>query len=116
VLTYEALHADPVFEFRRLLRFLGEPVDDAALRQAVDAASFDAMQRSEAQTQVPNIAYDYSNHDARRVRKGVVGGYRDEMPIELFDAVADYLDHNLTPEAKKLVADHGMMQFDYGHA
>lgn len=114
VMTYEALRADPETAFSRILTYLGETLDVDALHAAIEAASFGAMTQAEIETPIPSIQYDATVQDQRRVRRGVVGGFRDEMSEPLFADVATYLDENLEPNAKAFVARHGLMPASYG--
>jgi hypothetical protein len=47
VLRYEDLHADPLAQFIRLIRFLEWDLDPARLRRAVELTSFESLQRAE---------------------------------------------------------------------
>lgn len=93
VITYEGLKRSTEAELRRFLEFvLGEPIDDAAFRRAMESSDVGAMRRRElAETGVktdPRGAHKPSplghgdwdgNPDALKVRKAEVGGFRAEM-------------------------------------
>lgn len=71
VLTYEALHATPRPEVRRLADFLGLAVTDDQVAAAAAASSFDAMRESEA-----TKGRKYGSTGFRFMRQGAVGeGY-----------------------------------------
>jgi hypothetical protein len=71
VLTYEALHATPRPEARRLAEFLGLEVADDQIAAAVAASSFDSMRESEA-----TKGRKYGGTGFRFMRRGAVGeGY-----------------------------------------
>lgn len=71
VLTYEALHATPRPEARRLAEFLGLEVADDQVAAAVAASSFEAMRESEA-----TKGRRYGGSGFRFMRRGAVGeGY-----------------------------------------
>lgn len=68
VLTYEALHADPRPEVRRLADFLGLAATDAQVAAAAVASSFEAMRESEA-----TKGRKYGSAAFRFMRQGAVG-------------------------------------------
>lgn len=71
VLTYEALHAAPRPEVRRLADFLGLAASDGQVAAAAAASSFDAMRESEA-----TKGRRYGSSGFRFMRQGAVGeGY-----------------------------------------
>ncbi|WP_207263998.1 class I SAM-dependent methyltransferase [Desulfovibrio sp. Huiquan2017] len=78
VLTYEDLHADTFTAMRKLLRYCGVEVDDAALREAVEKGDFANMKRLEKSGRFPAPWLRLRN-GAPKVRKGKVNGYREEM-------------------------------------
>jgi hypothetical protein len=72
IVHYERLRADTEGELRRLLLRWGLPVDDAAVRKAVEANQIEKL-RTEGKTLEKVIAPEH-------FRRGAVGGYRDELP------------------------------------
>jgi len=84
LVRYEDLHADPARELRRVCDGLGiEGVSDDAIAAAVEAAAFERMRALEvsgASEHLPGRADDPA--DARKVRQGKVGGWRDELSDE----------------------------------
>ncbi|NWK95349.1 hypothetical protein DM806_06655 [Sphingobium lactosutens] len=79
VIFYEDLIADTEAEMGKLLLFLGEPVDARALRHAVEQSAFDRMRAVEIAEGIPGHAYDRSDSDALRMRKGQADSFREEM-------------------------------------
>lgn len=112
VLTYEDLRANPVQGFSRLLSYLGETPDPEVLSRAIAASDFTAMQQAEQEQQIPGMTYSVARPEAWRVRRGVVGGFRDEMPIGLRQQVAAYLDNHLTADGQELVRRFTLMPAD----
>jgi hypothetical protein len=80
---YEDFHADAATSARALLDWLGvAPVDEAALAEAVAASSFQAMHQLEASGGARSHRLrpgDASDPESFKVRRGVVGGYRDYL-------------------------------------
>lgn len=92
LLRYEDLKHDPAGCLRSLLGFLRVGAQPDAIEAAVRGAEFDAMRQVEGSDSPP--VYRSSGHsifasgdlaepNARHVRRGVVGGYRDELPPAL---------------------------------
>lgn len=86
VLQYERVKQNTVDEFRRLIEFLRVgPVNEVALAEAVKATSFETMQRNEREnrhSQNELRAMISSNPNSFKVRRGVVGGHKDELSAE----------------------------------
>jgi hypothetical protein len=83
LVRYEALHAAPERELRRVLDFIGlDFVDDDALRRAVRLTTFDRMQQLEKSDALRSRALrarDADDVESFRVRRGVVGGFREYL-------------------------------------
>jgi hypothetical protein len=88
---YEDLKRDPLGEIKRLCAFAEIEREDEVLVRAIEGCSFSEMQRKER---------EYGWHSKKWpenksfVRKGSVGGYKDEIPNELlhhFDRQASEL-------------------------
>jgi len=83
LLRYEDMQADPAAQLRRVLDFVGlSAVSDAVVKEAVEYASFRNMQKIESGEEVKSFklkAGDVNDPDSYKVRRGKVGGYRDEL-------------------------------------
>jgi hypothetical protein len=86
VVRYEDLHERPAAELRRMLSFVGvEGVADDVVDEAVAYASFDNMRRMEVTgtTGSARLAPGRpGDENSYKTRRGVVGGYRDELSPE----------------------------------
>jgi len=97
-LAYEGLQRDAAGELARLFAFHGLAVGEGAIRSAVDAARFDRMKAAEAAGTHADMRLrpgDPARPDSFKVRRGRVGGYRDEFDAEslvLADAAVARLD------------------------
>jgi hypothetical protein len=90
VVRYEDLRQDPAGQLERVLDFIGAaPAEPAAVGAAVERASFSRMQALERSGGAPRYASsglgifatgDPSDPNAFHVRRGEIGGYRDEVP------------------------------------
>jgi hypothetical protein len=104
LVRYEDMSSDAGRELRRVLDFVGESdVDVDAVARAAVRASFDAMKDMEQTGAEPRYKSsglgifatgDRADPNAFHVRRGVVGGYRDELGFE------DALRHERRIEAE----------------
>jgi len=99
LLRYEALHHDPASELRALIDFLGLPDFGATARDnAIRFATFENMRRLEETDALRNdrlrstVAGD---PEAFKVRRGVVGGYRDYLSADDIAYVEDHIAREL---------------------
>ncbi len=81
--VYEECRKDPERVFWELLEFLGlGPVDPERLQDSIEFASFENMQRMERDERIQGRVLrpgDPADRESFKVRRGVVGGYRDYL-------------------------------------
>ena len=108
VVTYEALKADPVTSFGRLVGGIGIEASREELETALESASVDRMRKVEASSGVGQPqAYDFDDPDARRVRKAKVGSWREEMDD---DTIAMMLaEIETSPAVREMLEELGIM-------
>lgn len=99
VVRYAELHAQPEVALAGVLRFLGEDVEEETVAAAIEFASFEAMKKMEASAYFKSGKLRATNpRDSQsfKARRGVVGGYRDELDDEdlkhLEEVLADLPD------------------------
>lgn len=95
---YEDFRADPARELARLLQALGNDVPDAHIEAAVRFAAFENLQRQEAAGffRSDNLRpSDAAQPSSFKVRRGKVGGYRDELTAEEVAALDREIDATL---------------------
>lgn len=86
--SYENLQADTEGTLARIVDFFGQTADAARIRDIVEANRFEKMQARErdgeyARTYGRKLTPgDPNNPDSYKVRKGKVGGYRDELSAQ----------------------------------
>lgn len=107
VLSYEDLSADPHTHAARVMEFLGLTLDHAALDRAIAASRFEAMRESEMQKGIPGHDYDKSDVNSLRVRKGVVGGYAEELSADDIAFITARCMEKLKPRAVALLERTG---------
>ncbi len=88
LLRYEDMQADPAAQLRRVLDFMGlAAIGDGTVKEAVEYASFRNMQKIESGEEVKSFklkAGDVNDPNSYKVRRGKVGGYRDDLtPAEI---------------------------------
>jgi len=87
IVHYEDIRSDPAAGLRTFLVACGiETPDQNLIARAVEACSFDRLKAAEAQSQ------GAAERKSLRVRKGVVGGHREELD----DREAEFMDAVLT--------------------
>jgi hypothetical protein len=98
---YEDLRTDPHNELGRVLRWMGEPADNADVDAVVDFASFENLKKLEAAAaftgdrRLAPGAVD--NPDSYKVRRAKVGGYRDYFTDDQVRTIASFIADSLDP-------------------
>lgn len=100
LLRYEDLRTRTVAELDRVVRFLGLSAGREDLEAAVAFASFESLREKERsgffRTEKLQ-ARDPSDPASFKVRRGKVGGYRDELPAELVARLDRLVEERLDP-------------------
>lgn len=104
--SYEHLTERPLLTMRRICRHFGLEAHEDWLEAAIRSSTFESMQAMEARSGIANIAFDRADPEARRVRRGVVGGYRDYLGPSDVDAVRRAL--RLSPLAEQMLVRSGV--------
>ncbi len=85
-MRYKNIHQDPAGHLRTLLSFIGcEKIDEAAVREAVNYASFNNMQKLEKMNYFRTTRLAPANvndPESFKVRRGKIGGYKDYLNAE----------------------------------
>jgi len=100
VLSYEAMSEDTGTAVRDVLSFLGIATDEPMLREAIEKARFDRMQKKERETGLPGHRYDRQDIDASRVRRGKVAGYTDYLSPAEDERIRQIFSDRLSDEAR----------------
>lgn len=88
VVLYEDLRRSGVDELGRVLRFFGSDLSDDEIEALLEANSFDRMKEREVAGAADESygtalkAADVTDPNSFKVRRGKVGGYRDELSAE----------------------------------
>lgn len=82
LVRYEDMHHAALPTLRGALHFAGWPVEDATIERAVRFAAMDELQRQEADTGFGEAPQARSGKTTRFFRRGVAGGWRDELTRE----------------------------------
>jgi hypothetical protein len=102
IVSYEALHRDPGAALLGVARLLGSNPSEAAVAAAVDAGRIDVMRARERRGEY-GAAYgkaltpaDPADSQSYKVRRGVVGGYRESLSgpdVAFCEATLERLDY-----------------------
>jgi hypothetical protein len=102
MLRYEDLKQDPHTALRKILEFLDiYDYTDEQIDRAVELSSFENMKKAERNRESSSPWLNPGRRPvakAMKVRKGKVGGYRDEMTDEDIEYVNHVINTYLTDE------------------
>ncbi len=108
LITYEEMRKAPEAGFRALFDFIRLEVDPSVLKSAIEETSFEKMKKMEIKGALsePWIkAYSEKSEKSMKIRKGKVGGYKDELLPEdikfLDDVITSTLSQRLPYGRKK---------------
>ena len=92
---YEALRREPAAQLERLLKAMGCAVDDAHIEAAVAFTEFERLQKREAerfyQSEILRPG-DPEQPNSFKVRRGQVGGYKDELTADEVEQLDQRID------------------------
>jgi len=102
VIRYEDLKADSVTGFTRLLEGLGQAPTRESVERAIEASSFERMRAKERSGAYANEGARFGHHgsgrpEAFKVRKGMVGGYRESLKPETVDWMEKRIAERMPP-------------------
>jgi alcohol sulfotransferase len=102
LLRYEDLKARPEEMLQELAAFIGIPVNEAQISDAVEFASYDNMKKMEEKKTFwlsggRMSPGDRSNPNSYKVRRAKVGGYRDYFDDRQVEAIDRLMAENLAP-------------------
>jgi hypothetical protein len=93
--AYEALREDTIGSLAEILRYIDRPVPEHRIRQTVENNTFAKMRNREANNEYGNRglqARDPSNPNTYKVRRGKIGGWRDELDLQTQGFVNEMLE------------------------
>jgi hypothetical protein len=100
LVRYEDLRADPARELRRIATLMGETFSDEELAEAVEWTSFENLKKLEVAGHFRSGGIQLLDPDdptTRKVRRGKVGGYRDDFDVEQVEELEDLIATRLSP-------------------
>ncbi len=101
LVKYEQLRAEPVPTLQKITRLMGENFSEEEIRAAVEWGSFDNLQKLETSgtfSQGGMKLVDAKDPSTYKVRRGKVGGYRDDFPPEQVAELEALVRDNILPE------------------
>ena len=101
LVKYEELRADPVPTLHRIVQHMGADFSEEEVRQAVEWGSFDNLQKLETSgtfSQGGMKLINAKDPSTFKVRRGKVGGYRDDFEAEQVAELEALVRDNILPE------------------
>jgi len=101
MVRYEDLRADPVPNLRAIIRLMGEDFSDEEIRAAVEWGSFENLQQLETRGTFRQGGMKLVNAEdpsTYKVRRGVVGGYREDFDARQVAELEALVRDNILPE------------------
>ena len=101
MVRYEELRAEPVPTLHRIVRHMGADFSEEEVRQAVEWGSFDNLQKLETSGTFKQGGMKLVNRNdpsTYKVRRGKVGGYRDDFEPEQVAELEALVRDNILPE------------------
>ncbi|WP_420347752.1 sulfotransferase domain-containing protein [Pelagibius sp.] len=98
VVRYEDLHSDPQRTFQAVLSHLEQPIDHIALAETVEETQFAQLRHMESQGGFRSNRLNAGHIDdpqAFKVRRGVVGGFVEDLYPGLISQVSTMMDREL---------------------
>ncbi len=110
VVTYEHLKEDVAKELIQIIQFLNLDMNSDLVSQAIQLSSFENMQRLQRQKRENRGIVDDQDTDFSklRIRRGKIGGYQDWLSDSAIQAIHQYCQVHLSPEAKELLTQNGL--------
>lgn len=99
--SYEAMRQAPSDAVKTFLDLAGESYEESQVQEAVDFASFENLQKLEAEGRFKHGGMQKDakgDPNARKVRRGKVGGYRDYFTPEQLEEMEALVARTLDPE------------------
>ncbi len=101
LIKYEELRAEPVATLGRITRLMGEAFSEDEIRAAVEWGSFENLQKLETSGTFQQGGMKLVNPEdpsTYKVRRGVVGGYREDFSPEQVAELEALVRANILPE------------------
>jgi hypothetical protein len=101
LVKYEELRAEPVATLHKITQLMGEDFSEEEIRAAVEWGSFDNLQKLETSgtfSQGGMKLVNANDPSTFKVRRGKVGGYREDFPPEQVAELEALVRDNILPE------------------
>lgn len=98
---YEDLRAEPVSTLHKITQLMGESFTEDEVREAVEWGSFDNLQNLETKGTFSQGGMKLVNKDdpsTYKVRRGKVGGYREDFDAQQVEELEALVRDNILPE------------------
>jgi hypothetical protein len=101
LVKYEELRAEPVSTLQKIIQHMGEDFSEEEIRQAVEWGSFDNLQKLETSGTFKQGGMKLVNANdpsSFKVRRGKVGGYREDFAPEQVAELEALVRDSILPE------------------
>jgi hypothetical protein len=101
LVKYEELRAEPVSTLQKIIQHMGEDFSEEEIRQAVEWGSFDNLQKLETSGTFKQGGMKLVNANdpsSFKVRRGKVGGYREDFAPQQVAELEALVRDNILPE------------------
>ena len=98
---YEDLRAEPVATLHKITRLMGEDFSEEEVRAAVEWGSFENLQKMKTKgtfSQGGMKLVNASDPSTYKVRRGKVGGYREDFDAQQVEELEALVRANILPE------------------
>ena len=109
IISYEELTNNNFNSVKKVLDILKIEVKTDILCKAIELSSFERISKSEETVKTPSIKYDVSNIHSRRMRKGSVGNYINELDSEDIDYIENIMRNELTQKQIDILKTHNCL-------
>lgn len=108
VMSYEKFHSDTFGQLSEMLTFAGFPVDEERAQKAVDASKFSNMSKMESSGVLKEPWMkpgDKNKANSKKIRKGKVGGFRQELEQQDIDFLNRQIKEHLHPDLLSMLPE-----------
>ena len=109
IISYEELTNNNFNSVKKVLDSLKIEVKTDILCKAIELSSFEGMSKSEETIKTSGIEYDVSNVHSRRMSRGSVGNYINELDSEDIDYIENIIKNELSQKQIDILKAHNCL-------
>ena len=104
IITYEEMHVAPHDRIKVILEYLNIEYDKSIVDKSLQLSSFYKMQIIEINKGILDHKHDRKDQEARRIRNGLVGGYKEYLDADAIKYINSQIEIYLHPSVKKILS------------